>query len=160
MDEPRKTVGAIVQNLIELEPDKNTVMDQQSGMQEDYIKELIACAKAFSLAHPGKNFFVCVLTKSEKLLHNVFRNYFVARLSCPTPNYDQTVYRFDAHHEQMMLMWVIPCKEACIHLKENALIVDDSERDLLRFVMRFSDGTLYRMCRFLNGEKDGAPNIN
>ena len=96
MDEPRKTVGAIVQNLIELEPDKNTVMDQQSGMQEDYIKELIACAKRLSLAHPGKNFFVCVLTKSEKLLHNVFRNYFVARLSCPTPNYDPTVYMMPA----------------------------------------------------------------
>jgi len=54
-------------------------------------------------------------------------------------------------------IWTIPSKEACIHLRDNALIVDKSEHGLLQFVLWFEDGTLYRLAKRLNKEEMHSP---
>ena len=155
----RKSAGALAVELLEKEPEKNSIVDQQQAMQEDYIKELIACAQSFSKSNPGIDFFIVVLTKSEKLLPNVFRNAFLARKSCPTPNYDQAVYHYIHSRADIEFKWVIPCRDACFHLRENALMASYEERDLLKYVMMFSDGTLYNLCRYLNKEIPDKPKL-
>ena len=37
--------------------------------------------------------------------------------------------------------------------KQNALQVVDEEKELLRFVLQFDDGTLLKLCKKLNGEE-------
>jgi len=151
MEEPKDTVGKIALELMEKEPEITTVIDQQRAMQEDYLEELTSCVLEYRKKCP-RDFFVAVLTKSEKLMPNVFRNYFIPRLSCPTPNYDQAVYRYRHADEEIEFIWSIPCREACFYLKENAAHVSGEEYELLQFVMAFSDGTLYHLCKHLNSE--------
>lgn len=158
-DHKTTTVGAAALELMQKEPEINTVVDQQRAMQEKYLDELSTCASEFSSKNPSQDFFIVVMTKNEKLMPNVFRNYFCPRLSCPTPNYDQAVYHYRHASGNLEFVWAIPCREACIYLRENALDIHPEERDLLRFVLAFSDGTLYNLCRYLNKEIEAAPHI-
>ncbi len=158
-DTPKVTVGAAALELMQKEPEINTVVDQQQAMQENYLAELATCVSDFSSANPNQDFFVVVMTKNEKLMPNVFRNYFCPRFSCPTPNYDQAVYHYRHGSGNLEFVWAIPCKEACLYLKDNALQVAPDERDLLNFVLAFADGTLYNLCRYLNKEIEAAPQI-
>ncbi len=154
-----KTVGQASLEALQVDEGPVTIIDKQREMQQDYLVNLIECINTFKQAHPHKNFFVVVLAKNERLLTNVVRNYFMARLSCPTPNYDQTVYQYFAHTESLNFIWVIPDRDTCFHLKENVLQVHPEEHDLLKFIFAFSDGTLYNYCKYLNGELDDAPKL-
>lgn len=149
----KKTVGKIATELKEKQPETLNPIELQREMQKEYIKELTDCALSFRANNHG-DFFIVVLTKNEKLLDNVFRNYFFARKTCPTPDYDQSVWKYDAANEQIHFIWVIPSREASFHLKENALQVVPEEQVLLQFVLQFADGTLYKLCKKLNGESD------
>jgi hypothetical protein len=151
MEDAKDTVGKVALELMEREPEITSVIDQQRAMQEDYLQELIDCVHLFRKTCPT-DFFVAVLTKSEKLMPNVFRNYFVPRLTCPTPNYDQAVFRYRKESEDIEFIWAIPCREACYYLLENANYIPTDERDLLQFAVSFSDGTLYQLCKHLNNE--------
>lgn len=123
-------------------------------MQENYINELIACVNIHKAFFPA-DFFIVVITKTEPLMPNVMRNFFAARLSCPTPDYDQSVYKYDHKKEEITYLWTIPSKDACIYLLNNASSVDKSEQDLLKFVQSFSDGTLFRIAQVMNHEEIG-----
>ena len=88
-------------------------------------------------------------------MHNVIRNYFFHRSTCPTPEWDQVVYYYKRADDALNFLWVIPSKDTCELLRENALMVAPDERDLLNFVLNFYDGTLERIAQKLNGELNG-----
>lgn len=146
-----QTVGELAVPLLEKVPDTCDPILIQREMQKEYLDNLLECTSEHRKVFPG-NFFVVVLTKNEKLLPNVFRNYFFARISCPTPDYDQSVFKFDSETQDLIFLWSIPSKDACIHLKENAILVAPEERDLLSCVLNFADGTLYKLAKQLNRE--------
>jgi hypothetical protein len=89
-------------------------------------------------------------------MQNVLRHYYYYRLSCPTPDYDQTVYKFTRATEIIEFIWVIPSRETCFTLKENASQVVPAEYGLLEFVLKFADGTLFKLAKSLNGEADDS----
>lgn len=152
----KKTVGAVAVDLMQKTPESRDPIEMQKAMQEDYVKELVGCVEKHKKSIIG-NFFVVVLTKNERLLPNVFRNYFFARSTCPTPEYDQSVFRYDRAGECIEYLWTVPSKDACYHLKDNALRVE--EKELLHFVFQFFDGTLYNLSKKLNGEEEKTPLI-
>ena len=148
----KKTVGAISAELATQKQEKLSIKEQQEAMTEDYLKNLIECVDTHAKIFLG-NFYVVVITKNEKLMPNVFRNYFSGRESCPTPDYDQTVFRYNKATEDIEYIWTIPSRDACHHLKDNALLVHPEEKELLKMVLAFADGTLYKICKQLNGEE-------
>lgn len=152
----RETVGKISSELMQKAPDTHDPIALERAMQEDYMKELLHCIDLGYSQYHG-SFFVVVITKNERLMPNVFRNYFTSRASCPTPDYDQTVFRYNREAERIEYIWTIPSKDACYHLKDNALIVAPEERELLRYVLEFADGTLFRVAKKWNSEQDDTP---
>jgi len=147
----RDTVGKISSELSQKTPESRNPVELQRGMQKEYLDELIDCVKTHDKIF-DTDFFIVVITKNEKLMPNVFRNYFVARLSCPTPDYDQTVFRYHKKDQNLEYIWTVPCKDACIYLKNNALQVEQEEKSALNFVLQFSDGTLFKKAQTFNGE--------
>ena len=148
---PKKTVGAAALELMQKAPDTRNPIELEKELQKDYIANLVECIETHKKDFDAR-FFVVVLTKNEKLMPNVFRSYFFPRSTCPTPDYDQTVYMYNPEFEQLEYIWTIPSKDACHYLKTNALQVVESERELLKFVLEFADGTLYNRCKELNNE--------
>lgn len=155
----KKTVGAVASELMQKEPDKISIQEQQEAMQQDYMKNLLEAVDRGYKKYDG-DFFVEVQTKNEKLLPNVFRNYFIDRVSCPTPNYDQSLFRYNRKKGEVEYIWTIPSREACHHLKNNQLEVVNEEQQLLRFVLMFDNGTLFLMCKKFNGEQIDSPLLN
>lgn len=153
-------VGKIAYDLMNkslITTDKpHTVVDQMQEQLSEYERNVVECVLQ-SRKTIQNNFYVIVLTKKERLMQNVLRNYFFARRSCPTPDYDQAVYLYDASTEDIRFLWVIPSRDTCIMLKQNALIVAPEERGLLKFVLEFDDGTLMKMSKKLNGESKNSP---
>jgi hypothetical protein len=149
----KKTVGAHSLELMQKTPESRSPIEIQREMQQDYLKELVNCVEASKSTYQG-DFYVVVITKNEKLMPNVFRNYFFARKTCPTPEYDQSIFKYSRADESIVYLWTIPSRDASHHLKDNALVVHPSERQLLKFVLEFADGTLYKLCKKLNNEEE------
>lgn len=152
----RKTVGQLSTELMQKEPETRSPIEQMRESLTDYEKNIYECVDRGKKEFPN-NFFVVVITKKERLMPNVLRNYFTCRLSCPTPNYDQTLYKYDKQLDSVEFIWTIPDRETCHILRDNAVNVVKSERELLKFVLDFNDGTLYKLCKLLNGEKEDSP---
>lgn len=149
----KKTVGAISSELLAKAEDTHTVVEQTNEQLSEWEASLFECIEKSKKVWINKDFFIVVITKREPLMPNVFRNYFFGRLSCPTPDYDQTVYKYESKTDIVHFVWVIPCRDACIHLKENALQVVPEERGLLEYVLLFADGSLMKLCNKLNGDQ-------
>ena len=75
------------------------------------------------------------------------------RKSCPTPAYDQTVYRWNSIKKDIEYIWTVPDKETCLTLYQNKDIVVPSEQALLKMIIKFYDGSLYRLMKKFNKEK-------
>jgi hypothetical protein len=146
-----ETVGKKSLELMGKDPETRDPIELERAMHEDYERNVYACVDTHKKIFLG-DFYVVVITKQERLMPNVLRNYFAARETCPTPDYDQTVYHYSHEREEVSFLWIIPTRDACIHLKANALVVVPQERELLKFVLDFADGTLYKLAKKLNGE--------
>jgi len=152
----RETVGKISQDLLLKTPDTRDPIELEREMHKDYEKNIFECIERCKKEFFG-DFYVVVTTKKERLMENVLRNYFFGRKTCPTPEWDQTVYRYFPKDDYLEFLWVVPSKDTCELYKQNALQVDPKERELLQYVLDFSDGTLLERAKKLNGERKESP---
>lgn len=164
----KQTVGKIASELLQKTPETFNSIEIQRATEQEYLDNLIWCVnharkKVDCSTIEGhdvckdrtafeKDFYISVLLKKEKLLENVLRNYFVPTIDCPTPFFDQTVYRYNHEKEDVEYLWTIPDEETCLIFMENKNIIVPSERGLLKFVLEYFDGTLLNLCKKLNGE--------
>lgn len=164
----RVTVGKIASDLLASGSGKSDPREIQRATEKEYIDNLEWCVqhalkkvdcssvKGHDICKNREalegDFFVSVLLKKEKILENVLRNYFIATKDCPTPFFDQTMYKYNSKKEAIEFLWVIPDQETCLTYKENAKKVVPSERALLQYILDYYDGTLHRICKTLNGE--------
>jgi len=154
-----KTVGELSQDLLlKATPTSHSVSEQAGEQLEDFEKNVYLCLEKHKKLFDG-DFFIVVLTKKEKLLENVIRNYFYGRISCPTPNYDQIVYKYSRKEDSVEPLWVIPDKKTCKYFKEYTTEVNPTQFELLSNVLKFADGSLFKLAKELNGEKDKTPDL-
>lgn len=153
----RETVGKISSDLIINTVDNTHSAHDQALEQladyEDNIQKAIQSGKQ----QYGSSFYVVVLTKKERLMQNVIRNYFLTRKTCPTPEWDQTVYFYNNDSGTIEFLWVIPAKDTCEYIKENALTIEKEEHALRDFVLAYYDGSLLRLSKSRNKEAVDSP---
>lgn len=147
----RETVGKISTDLLAKEPESRDPIELQREMNKSYASELENCVLEFRKSN-ARDFYVSVLTKKERLMENVLRNYFFPLHACPTPTYDQAVYKYNHEDERIEFLWVIPSKDTCELFMANADQIVPEERDLLRFISSMYNGSLLQLARKLNNE--------
>lgn len=152
MNEKKETVGALAMKAAATSDGKDLVMDVAGEMSKDYVEQLYETVDRGRKQYPSTNFYVVVLMKREKLMKNVLRNYFLYRLSAPTPNYEQTVYLYDYKSDELKQLWFVLDKESVYFYIKNRNIVGPEDYDLVKSSMDFVDGTLYAKALKLNGE--------
>lgn len=151
-----KTVGQVSSELLQKPSTPVNAIDQGNAMLNDYMKNVIECVASTRKIADG-DFYVVVLTKREHLMKNVMRNYYFARFTCPTPNYDQAVFKYNRDNETIDFLWVIPTKDVCLYYLENRTLIPKEEWELLKYVLDFQDGSLMKLAKKLNGEKIDSP---
>lgn len=150
----RPSVGTISADLMQKDPGNHTVAEQGKEQLKDYIPNLIEATNKGKRDLPKQDFYIVVLTKRERLMQNVFRHYFFVRMSCPTPDYDQAVYHYSALKDEVEFIWVVPDPVTCQYFLEHSLEIPPEDKCLLEFILKFSEGTLDRLARRYNGEKE------
>lgn len=148
----RETVGKISTDLLwgaqELDHSAEEQMREMLELWESNLLECIERGKK-EFAH---DFYIVVDTKKEPKMQNVLRNVFIPRSTCPTPTYDNSVYKYHRGDENLEFLWVLPSKATCSMMKDRALEIPEDQKDLLQFVLDDADGTLLRRCKTLNKE--------
>jgi len=147
----RDTVGKISTELLKKEPDTRSPIELEREMHKEYEQNIWECVDLGKKEYPS-DFFVVVITKKERLMQNVIRNYFFSRLTCPTPDYDQTVYQYMRKDDALDFLWVIPSQDTCQLFMQNALQIHPDEKWLLQFILDFADGSLFKLAKKLNKE--------
>lgn len=150
-DIKKKTVGHEAYDRLLAGPNTADAIELEREMHKDYEKNILECIERGKIFYKS-SFYVVVDTKKERVADNIIRNLFYYRLSCPTPGYDQTVYFYDYHKEQIEFLWVVPSKDTCLMFLHNYNQVPPEERDLLIYVFQFAQGKLDEIARFRNGE--------
>jgi len=153
-----KKLTNIGQQYIDIaaKPNFDTVDVKELGdtLHKDYMANLEESAKRGVKAFDG-DFFIEIRTKPEKLISTVLRNYFYPRLTCPTPSYDQTVYKYNHKLDELEFIWVVPSKKICNDLYANRHDLNHINDPLLPYVIDFSDGSMYIRMKKLNKEIKG-----
>ena len=147
----RKTIGAISSELAAQQDRPISPIEQMYENLTDYENNVTDCVQKHKNVFPG-DFYIVVITKKEPLMHNVLRNYFFARLSCPTPDYDQTLYKYTQQNDQLEFLWVIPSRDTCFLMLENRQQIAPAEYTLLQYVLKFHQGALFKLAQSLNNE--------
>lgn len=144
MTEEKITVGQAALEALK-DPYPQDVVETQREMLKGYIDELIKCAKRSEKYPEFKgldHFYLCVQARRERLLTNVIRNIFYARVTRPAPTYDLSLYYYDVKSETIKFIWCIPDKETCELMLLHKHELPPDQWQLLDFVEKFTKGTL------------------
>ena len=108
-DKPKETLGsAAIKAAADYNPDQ-TIPETKDAMLARYPDELRICAKRGEAEYgPIDHFYLVVITKAERLLPNVIRNFFLYRKSRPIPDYDTALYYYDRKAENITFVWQVP----------------------------------------------------
>lgn len=147
-----ETIGEKSLKLSQKKHDPVRVVDEAAEALKDYASDIKTCINRYNSLWIC-DFYVVVILKKEPLLQNVMVDKFFGRMSCPTPDYDQTVYFYDKMKEKLTFLWQIPSKPACLYMIQHKALIPPKEYALLKDVIDFAEGNLYRLAKRLNNEK-------
>ena len=99
------------------------------------------------------NFFVVVLNKKERLLQNIIRQYFFYRQSCPSPDFDQSVYRIYRKSGRIQYLWTVPDNVSCNNLPHMKKDLPPEQMQLVYMTEAFNCGALDRYADKISREK-------
>ena len=156
MEKREKTVGELA--LEQQQKPYHEVSAEEFGKtvlqdKDDYMTNLWeAVDRGLKEYNPDNTLYVAILTNRERLIHNVMRNKFLPRQTCPTPTYSQSVFKYEKKPDRLQLLWTLPDRESCTMLLDAGIEVEGEERIVLKHVLDFYDGSLDRLCQEENGE--------
>ena len=136
-----KTVGQEAYDRL-LKPDTGQgIVDTQREADKAYFEEMEKVIKQLGWTEP---YYIVVHVKKEQLMQNVIRRYFIGRKSLPTPQWDQTVWRFYPKTGNCEFVWCLPDENTGAYLASHPTGVQPEDEQLRQFVLDFLDDKLYR----------------
>lgn len=139
---------------------EDDVIEYRRVMERDLIKSLKNVVNETLKApqYDKKNFYITVIFKHEIL--GTIKPLIFARISCPTPVYNQNVWKYDRSKDQIQFLWAIPSARLYKHILANGkqFLQDAETKDLTKFVLLMESGELLRWVKKENGE-DKIDNI-
>jgi hypothetical protein len=150
----KKTVGAYSYELQQKDEKINPIELQQAmhegnESEDSYENQVGIAVKRGEELYEG-NFFIVVLFKKERLMMNVVRQFFMPRKTCPRPEYDQVVYKYNRGSSDLSFIWVIPDKQSCESIPLDILHYPKEQKEFLNYVMDFNSGKLDKLCDEIN----------
>jgi hypothetical protein len=137
---------------------KVNVLELAAEMKKEFMPNLFEAVNRGCLKWDG-DFWIDIENKQEPLMPKMFRDMFQDKKDCPTPRYDQSLFRYNRQKGQIEHWWTIPDKDSCLHMLLNHKQIPPEEHQLLKWVIQFGNGELFKLSKKLNGEKLDTPEI-
>lgn len=152
----KKTVGEEAIIRLANPDDKQEVVETQREADKEYFPQMEICIQNHS--QWDKPYYIVVHQKKERLLENVIRRYFIGRQSMPTPQWDQTLWRYDPGTGNLRFIWTLPDENTAKWMAANPKELSENHHELVGFIMSFLNKTLYRdfYQEFHQGEQECA----
>ena len=156
----KKLAGQIIHEhdslALDLEAD---IIEYRQAMEPDIMARLRDTAhKAKDKdGYFGKDFYIVLITIIDRVLRQP-RIIPLARKSCPTPVYKQSVWKYKNGTGDLEFLWSIPDSILYYHILNNQAkyLADKETADLAKFVILMENGELLRWVKKENGEKVDA----
>jgi hypothetical protein len=143
---------------------EDDVSEYRRAMEPDIM------ARLRDTAHEAKNkdgyinkdFYIVLITTVDRILRQP-KIIPLARKSCPTPVYKQSVWKYKTITDDLEFLWSIPDMILYYHILNNKekYINDKETADLAKFVILMETGELLEWVKRENGEKiDAVIKIN
>lgn len=151
--EPKKTIGQHVIEMYNKKADTPYVVEKMKQQSAKWNEVMQNCYDVGTKGLPNRDFYIVVLLKHEIIFGDkVWHLLPFVRPTCPSPEYDQTVFKY--HHKvgTPEFLWCLPDKETYDWYVENASIIHPDRWGLLKFVLMDKSGVLLKKAKILNGE--------
>lgn len=156
----KKTAGSQIlehdAQRLELEDD---IIEYRKSMEPEIMDAIYNTAHNAKSqdGYVNKNFYVVLLTTTDRVLKQP-KIITLARKSCPTPVYKQSVWKFHADTSLLEFLWSIPDAILYYHLIRNKAqgLADKETADITKYVMLMENGELLKWVKRENGEKQDA----
>jgi hypothetical protein len=137
------TVGEMAAALDGARKDNtHSVVEQTVEMLKKYSDEVYECL-GNGKKHFNSDFYIEVLLKSnESVIRDSISNIFVARGSCPTPFFDQTVYKYTKQDDKLDYLWTVPDIALCRLYANHRDLVPEDEKELYQNICDYYSGAL------------------
>lgn len=107
--------------------------------------------------NPTRDFFIVTHLKSEWFNPKLWKLQFVPTLECPRPYLNFTVYKYHRKTDEIEMIWCLPDRETLNFYYKNRAYASPEDWDLLKWVLAYKDGSLYKKMQELNGESPDKP---
>lgn len=156
----KKTAGQQIlehdQLRLEVEDD---VIEYRRSMEPSIIAQVYQTAQDAKkeLVYSKSDFYVVLITTNDRVLRHP-RIITLARKSCPTPVYKQSVWKYIKDIDQLEFLWSIPDSILYYHILKNRekYLQDKETQELAKFVILMESGELLDWVKKENGEKQDA----
>lgn len=145
--EKKETLGSIaLQSEQKLSQEaEHTVAERTEQANDERVRILNEAFEQGKRKYNG-DFYIEMCMKREKLFWNVETRWLPhVRQSCPTPMFEQTVYRYNRSEDYLEYIWALPDIRTACYLIENALLLPPEQKELINFVLDFKEGRLHKI---------------
>ena len=158
MEEKKKSYGQISRETLENNTFDDNVIEYRRKMEPGVMKDIwgvIIQAKSH-LLYANRDFYIVATISPVQLADNQPLWKIWARRSCPTPVYNQNVWKY--HHKSASLeyLWTIPHRGTYYFLLKNYNKLSKEEKWAADFCSAMESGALLQWVIKENGEKADA----
>ncbi len=142
MTEKDRTVGSYVKEILS-NPNLDrgqSLKDTSLEMQKKMLPEIEKCINNHK--HWDDPFYVVIINRRERLMVNVIRQHYVARKTLPTPDYDQSVFKYFPKTGDLKYLWTVPDKMSVDYLVINEANVPERQKELAEMCRLFKQEQL------------------
>ena len=127
-------------------------IDMEKGFQENMFR--VVERDKDKPYYDGKNFYVICVYKTEPFSGQP-QFMFFSRQSCPTPIYQQIVYKYHRLSGGLEFLWTIPDLQLCREIRDSNYKKDNAGfNQLYEFVYLLDIGKLLEMAKRENNEDE------
>jgi len=161
----KQTYGQAVTDALANNTLDDDVIEYRRLMEKEILRRLhesVALSKD-KTQYTGKDFYVVLVPKKERLMQGI-QSIVFTRLSCPTPVYSQSVWKYHRLSGELEFLWVIPGQSLYKFILRNTIkfLEDPETRQLAQYVTLMESGELFSWVKKENGEdkKDAVIRVN
>jgi len=131
------------------------VREKARSQYESFERAVLKSIEDGKKEFPNKDFYVDVIWRINKDGSEEPQQKMVAFQAAPTPHYNQTVYKYHRAAADLELLWTLPTQEDCIEMYHQRDYISVDEWPLLKYVLEYFDGSLFKKVDLLEIE-DGT----
>lgn len=160
MEKKKKLAGQIIHEHDNLALDfEDDITEYRRAMEPDIMARIYNTAQNAKnqVGYAGKDFYIVLITTVDRVLRQP-KIIPLARKSCPTPVYKQSVWKYKSFSDTLEFLWSIPDAILYYHILRNQVkyMEDKETSDLAKFVILMESGELLEWVKRENGEKKDA----